>query len=482
MSNEIPGGLKERLEACLQGHLLRDWQRLNADGRARLQRQIASIDFPAIAELVKRQRERERSGCDKTESQALRDFAGRAGSPENLVRLAETDSAALQSARETGEQLLKAGKVGAILVAGGQGTRLGFSYPKGKFPIGPVTDRTLFRLFAEQLQVRIKRAGTAIPYFIMTSDATHDETVEFFRREQFLGLNPDDVAFFQQASLPAVNAASGEILMARAGEIALGPDGHGGMLAALRNSGLFDEMTSRGIEHLYYHQVDNAATIVCDPVFLGFHAERHSEMSTKVVAKTAAEERMGVVVGVDGQTRIIEYSNLPDELAAETDDHGQLRFWAGNTAIHAFRRDFLERMAADDSSLPYHTALKKVAFVDETGNLNEPESSNAWKFERFIFDILPLAENALVMEVERAMEFLPVKNKTGADSPETARSGLQTRNAQWLRAAGIACPPGIPVEISPLFALDCAEFCAKAAKTPEITRPTVFEKSGPRTV
>lgn len=482
MTSEIPDGLKKQLNEAHQEHLLRDWERLDESGREHLQWQIEAIDFPLIADLSQRQLQREQSGSDKADTQALRDMASRSGSPGNLIRLRETDDAVRNAARATGERLLHAGKVGAILVAGGQGTRLGFPHPKGMFPIGPVSDRTLFRLFADQLLVRMARAGVTIPYFIMTSDATHEETIAFFREQNFLGLNPDDVYFFQQASLPAVDAATGRILFDGIGQIALSPDGHGGMLAAMQRVGLFEQMKQRGIEHLYYHQVDNAATIVCDPVFLGLHDSRESEMSTKVVAKTSGQEPMGVVVGVDGGTRIIEYSDLPEDLACETDDRGDLRFWAGSTAIHAFRVDFLERMSRDADSLPYHIARKKVAHIDEAGNPVQPAFPNAWKFERFIFDILPRAKNALVMEVDRATEFLPVKNEKGTDSPDTARAGLRAIAHNWLREAGVECTAEVPVEISPLYALDCQEFCAKASGTPGITQATVFEQDKVRIV
>ena len=220
--------------------------------------------------------------------------------------------------------MLAEGKVGIILVAGGQGTRLGFPHPKGMFPVGPVSERTLFQHLIEQAIARGKRAGVTIPYFVMTSDATHDETIAHFVENNNYGLAANDLFFFKQGNMPAVDTETGQILIERPGQLCLSPDGHGGMLSALADSELLEEMESRGIEYLYYHQVDNPTAIVCDPVFLGFHQLHHSEMTTKVAAKRNAEEKMGVVVSLDGKTEIIEYSDLSDKLAAQTDDNGEL--------------------------------------------------------------------------------------------------------------------------------------------------------------
>ncbi len=335
-----------------------------------------------------------------------------------------------------GDELLRAGKVGAILVAGGQGTRLGFDKPKGMYPIGALSHAPLFQILAQQLLARSRRAAAPIPYFIMTSDATHDETVAFFGEHKNFGLPAGDVFFFQQGNMPAVDAASGKLLVASDQTLSTSPDGHGGMLTALAKSGLLAEMNRRGIEYLHYHQVDNPTAIVCDPVFLGFHAELGCDMSVKVVAKRSAAERMGVAVDVDGVTQIIEYSDLPLDVARKTDAAGALLLWAGSTAIHVFTRAFLDRLVEHGDALPFHVAHKKVPYCDADGKLVNPERENAYKFERFIFDALPLAKRALVLETDRAREFNPVKNASGDDSPETARAALASLFHGWLRAAG----------------------------------------------
>ncbi len=306
----------------------------------------------------------------------------------------------------------------------------------------------------------------------MTSDATHDETVAFFAEHNNFGLPAGDVFFFQQGNMPAVDAESGKLLIAGDQTLSTSPDGHGGMLTALAKSGLLAEMNRRGIEYLHYHQVDNPTAIVCDPVFLGFHAELGCDMSVKVVAKRSAAERMGVAVDVDGVTQIIEYSDLPLDVARKTDAAGALLLWAGSTAIHVFTRAFLDRLVDHGDALPFHVAHKKVPYCNADGKLINPERENAYKFERFIFDALPLATRARVLETDRAREFNPVKNASGDDSPETARAALASLFHGWLRAAGAQIDDATPVEISPLFALDVEDVRAKVKPGTKFSEPT----------
>ncbi|MFQ5732690.1 MAG: UTP--glucose-1-phosphate uridylyltransferase [Planctomycetaceae bacterium] len=478
MTGPVPPELAELLKRFGQSHLLRWWDELDASQRKRLLQDVASVDFELVAGLTASGDEESQSADNAVSHAAM---AERAEQPANLLQLSQrqADPAEETQAACVGEQLLAAGRVGAILVAGGQGTRLGFDDPKGTFPIGPVTGRSMFQIFAEQLLARSRKAGATIPYFVMTSRATHDQTLSFFESHEFFGLPRDSVFFFSQQSMPAVDAASGRILLSGKDRIALSPDGHGGMLAALQRADLFAEMRRRGIEHLFYHQVDNPATVVCDPAFLGHHVQRGSEMSTKVVAKTSPDEAMGVVVSVDGRTRIIEYSDLPKHLKVKTDDESRLWFRAGNTAIHAFDVRFLERMAADSAALPFHMARKRVPHIDDVGDPVKPATENAWKFERFIFDVLPRARNALVMEVDRCCEFLPVKRSEGSDSPAASRAGLIQLYERWLAEAGIDVCGGAPVEISPLFALDAQELLSRNLDGAAVHRATVFDADGP---
>ena len=215
-----------------------------------------------------------------------------------------------------GTAAFAAGKVGAILVAGGQGTRLGWPHPKGTFPVGPVSNASLFQILFERLVALGRRHGKRVPLYLMTSPATHDETVAYLAENNRFGIAAEDLHIFCQAQMPAVDAATGRVLLEEPGRLALSPDGHGGMLSALARSGGLDDMRRRGLDHLFYFQVDNPLVPIGDPEFLGYHLLSRSEMSTLVIAKQRPEEKLGVLVSVDGGVRIIEYSDLPDDVAA----------------------------------------------------------------------------------------------------------------------------------------------------------------------
>ncbi len=449
-----------------QSHLIQWWDELNDQQQTALASQIQTINF----EQLQRLSAAEHSEIT-VESPARK--AERATPPGTVIRLQNRDenSAHNLQAVQAGNQLLSEGKVGAILVAGGQGTRLGFNHPKGMYPIGPVKQTSLFQMMVEQLLARSRNVGKPICYFIMTSDATHDDTVAYFKENQNFGLQTENLYFFQQGTMPAVDADSGQILLEEKYRIAVSPDGHGGTLAALKNSGLFDIMREKGIEYLYYHQVDNPTAIICDPEFLGYHLHHQAEVSVKVVAKRSADEKMGIVCEVDQKTQIIEYSDLPENIAEKTDSENNLLHWAGSTAIHIFNRTFLEKIANDDSLLPFHQANKKVPFLDASGNQTVPETPNAIKFERFIFDVLPVAESVLVYEIDRQREFNPLKNAEGQDSPQTVQAALSHIYSQWLISCGIEVPTGTTVEISPLMALDEIELKTKISLKDQFTGP-----------
>lgn len=235
------------------------------------------------------------------------------------------------------------------------------------------------------------------------------------------------------------------------------------MLHALHASGLLGQMAERGIEHFFYHQVDNPTAIVCEPAFLGFHLQHGADVTTKVVPKTSAAEKMGVVASVDGRCEIIEYSELSETQKSATLPDGSLQLWAGNTAIHVFRVDFLRALIDEGIELPFHVAHKPVPYIDETGQRIEPgpKENTAHKFEQFIFDVLPHAETALVVEGNRPREFNPVKNREGDDSPETCRAAMLRIHREWLTAAGANVAPDARVEIGPAFAIDEQEAAGK---------------------
>ncbi len=448
---------RETLEARLarygQGHLLQFWDELDEAGRGRLAEQIAELDLDQLSQLI--------AGEDPKP-----DFAALAASAEPPPAVRADGSGAAWSVAEAtarGEAALAAGKVAAVLVAGGQGTRLGFDQPKGMFPIGPVSGRTLFEIFAARLRGIERRYGRPLPLYLMTSAATDAETREYFESHDFLALDRDHVRIFQQGTMPAVDAETGELLLAEKDSLALSPDGHGGTVRGLDRSGSLDDMERRGIEQIFYFQVDNPLVALCDPTLIGHHLRAGSEMTTQVVRKRFPTERVGNVVMVDGRVQIIEYSDLPDEAARATQPDGSLRLWAGNIAVHVIDRAFLRRIARSDQGLPFHRASKRVPYIAPSGQRVEPEGLNATKFERFIFDLLPAAENAFVAETLAEESFAPVKNADGAatDTAETARAAMVALHRRWLQEAGVEVKEGIQVEIDPEFALSPEELSKK---------------------
>jgi len=449
-----------------QEHLLGFWDALTCPQQQSLAAEIRQIDFGFLQGLC-------RGGSGGEEIRALAD---RAVSPPAFRLGEEGNQFSPKAARRKGAEALQAGRIGVILVAGGQGTRLGFDHPKGMFPIGPVSGKSLFQWHAEKILALRRLHGVRLPWYLMTSPATHAETVEFFARHDRFGFPAEDLQMFCQGTMPAVDRTTGKVLLAEPHHVALSPDGHGGMLAAFARSGALADARRRGIEHLFYFQVDNPLVKVCSAEFLGYHLLAGSEFSTQVVRKQEPLERVGNVVQVDGCLRVIEYSDLPDEVAHHRKPDGPLDIWAGSIAVHAMEVAFLERLAASADALPFHLASKKVPYVDSSGQRIEPQKPNAIKFERFIFDLMPAAQPAVLVEVDPAEYFAPLKNASGEkqDTPETVKAQIVALHTRWLRRAGAEVADGVDVEISPLWLLDPAEAARTLARGTRITKPTYF--------
>ncbi len=449
-----------------QAHLLKYWHELSLEERQCLTSQIESIDFQEIADLV--------NGVSK-EVDWL-ELALKAA-PPSAIRLHDPNPSFNEAqARECGEQAIRDGKIGMILVAGGQGTRLGFDLPKGMFRIGPVSNRSLFAMHVDSIRGAMRRFATSIPMYVMTSPATDLQTREYFDRHHALGLKPEELVVFCQGSMPAVDALSGKILMETKHQIALSPDGHGGIVSALERHGILKSAADRGIEHFFYAQVDNPMVRACDPTLIGYHLLAASQMTTQVVKKRFAFEKVGNVVAIHGRTHIIEYSDLPESVANRTDADGELCLWAGNIAVHIMELSFLASSTKNANSLPFHRARKLVPFLGEDGILVQPANANATKFERFVFDLLPLADRAIVVEADAAEAFAPVKNAEGApaDTPSATRDAISAQHRRWLVQAGMNVSPSVQVEINPHWALDAEEVRMKIQKPSSILVDTYF--------
>ena len=459
--------LQEILRPVGQDHVLQFWQELDQPQQSKLAAQIQDLDLDQLARLI----------ADEDEKPDFAAMAARATSPPAVLADGSGTDWSIDEARARGESSLAAGEVGVVLVAGGQGTRLGFDRPKGMFRIGPVSDRTLFQIFADRLRAVKQHYGVEVPLYLMTSEATDAETRDYFQRNEYLGLSPDSVKIFKQGTMPAVDAETGKLLLSAKDSLALSPDGHGGTVAALDRNDCLDDARRRGVRHLCYIQVDNPLVHLCDPVFIGHHLLAGSEMTTQVVRKRYPKERVGNVVIVDGKMQIIEYSDLPDEAAEETDAEGQLKLWAGSIAVHVIDVDFLAQMVRNASALPFHRASKKVPYVSESGERVVPEEANATKFERFIFDLLPSAKNTIVVEGLAAECFAPVKNADGAptDTPELARQAIVDLHRGWLQQAGVKVAPGVKVEVSPMYSISPEQISQSISADLEIHTDRFFD-------
>jgi UDP-N-acetylglucosamine/UDP-N-acetylgalactosamine diphosphorylase len=418
--------LRARFEEHGQAHVFAHAGGLDPAGRARLAAQLAAIDPAALTRAFETALRLANGPRERLE-------------PAPIERLPEHGGteAWRGEARERGLDLLAEGAVAALVVAGGQGTRLGFAGPKGAFPLGPVSERSLFAQQAQKLRRARERFGRPIPWLVMTSPATDAATRALFAASAHFGLPAADVLFFRQGSIPAVDF-DGRILLEAPDRVAVSPDGHGGVFAALRGADLFPRLRERGVRVLSYYQVDNPLVPILDPLFLGLHDLRGSEMSAKVLAKRTPEERAGTVGVREGRVRVIEYTEIDPWHRDVRDDRGELVYWAGSIAMHALDVGFAERIAAQaEALLPAHASPKKIPGIDGAGRPLVPDAPNGYKLERFVFDALPEARRAALLEVRRHEEYSPIKNRSGGESPCTARSDLVASYHRWLAAAGV---------------------------------------------
>jgi UDP-N-acetylglucosamine/UDP-N-acetylgalactosamine diphosphorylase len=434
---------RRRLSRHGQEHVLRFFDELGAQEQAELLAQIEQLDLDWL---------------DWVWRTELRPPDPKDVAPYPGVIL--EDDAEGDRAVAAGEEALRAGRVGALIVAGGQGTRLGFAGPKGALVIGAVSGRTLFQIHAERLVALGRRYGVVPPLYVMTSEANHDATVALFAERRCFGLPEDRVRLFAQGQAPAVDP-EGKLLLEAKGRIVLAPNGNGGLFAALRRSGALDHMERVGVDVVSFVQVDNPLSLSCDPRFVGYHLLRRSDFSCKAIRKRDPSERVGCYARVRGRLAVVEYTELPRDLAEQRDARGELLFSFSNPGLFVWSRDFLA-VQAGRRDLPFHRAHKKIPHLDASGRLVQPEAPCGYKLEAFAMDTLPDATRSLVLSCDREAEFAPVKNTTGADSPESARALMTRLGSRWIAAAGgRIVRADARIEISPLFALDEAELRAK---------------------
>lgn len=426
------------LKKCDQEHVLAHWSGLGKKERESLLSQIAKIDPASVARCAK----------------ALSEGGAVPDSSKGVApRVATLKGKNLAEAVAAGEKELRAGRVAALLVAGGQGSRLGYDGPKGAYSIGPITGAPLFHFHARKILARSVRYGAPIPFYVMTSEANNEATVKCFKDNGYFGLDPANVFFFTQGMWPGMTK-DGKIILDAPGHIFMSPDGHGGLLAALKRSGALADMKKRGIKSVFFFQVDNPLVEIADPAFIGYHVLQKSEYTLKLCAKRDPKEKVGMPMRFGKTHRMVEYTEMTDEQCNRRGKDGKLYFLYGSPAIHVFDRAFLEREATKD--MPLHLAFKKIPFADAKGKVVKPTEPNGYKFEKFIFDILPNAKTAAFLAFDQKDEFSPVKNAEGADSPATCKADMQAKWRRWLAECGIAADASVPVEIDPAYAVDAA--------------------------
>ena len=437
---------QKMLKACGQEQVLAYWGSLAGKEREGLLAQIAKIDpadLSACAAALGK-------GGDAIDS-----------SKGKAPKVAVLKGVAREKAVALGERELKAGRVAALLVAGGQGSRLGFDGPKGCYSIGPITGAPLFYFHARKILARSLRYGRSIPFYVMTSEANNAATIACFEEHNYFGLDPKDVFFFSQGMWPGMTK-DGKVILDAPGHIFMSPDGHGGLLAALKRSGALADMKKRGIKSVFFFQVDNPLVEIADPAFIGYHVQMKSDYSLKLCAKRDPYEKVGMPMvfgtGANRRYRMVEYTEMTDEQCNRRDAKGALYFLYGSPAIHVFDRAFLDREAS--KAMPLHLAFKKIPTVVD-GKVVKPAEPNGYKFEKFIFDILPNAKTAAFLAFDPKDEFSPVKNAEGKDSPATCKADLQSKWRRWFAEAGVVVPEDLPLEIDPAYAVDAADLKKK---------------------
>ncbi|KAI0323003.1 nucleotide-diphospho-sugar transferase [Amylostereum chailletii] len=458
-----PADLRQRYESAGQGHLFHFWPELSDADRAALTEQLEALDIERVNRVYKKAVSAETEATSGTHEERIEPL------PQDASDSVSAHPEKEAEWRTTGLKAIARGEVGVLLMAGGQGTRLGSSAPKGCYDIGLPSHKSLFQYQAERIarlqQVAEQEAGqpagsVVVPWYIMTSGPTRKVTEDFFNKNEYFGVNSKNVIFFEQGTLPCLTN-DGKVILDSPSRVAVAPDGNGGIYAALRSPispvdksrTVLSDLSARKVLYVHAYCVDNCLVRVADPAFLGYCISKQADCAAKVVPKASPTESVGVVARRGDKYSVVEYSEISKEQAERRDASGELAFRAGNIANHFYTTQFLKEVEAFEDQLAFHIARKKIPHVDfATGKSVKPTSPNGMKLELFVFDVFPFTKRFAVLEVARKEEFSPLKNApgTGSDDPETSRHDLLSQHRRFLEAAGAKVAEGVEIELSPL--------------------------------
>jgi UDP-N-acetylglucosamine/UDP-N-acetylgalactosamine diphosphorylase len=484
---ESLAALRERYTAASQDHVFSFWDGLSSAERGALFEQLSSFDPAHINKIT----DRALNPPAPIEPAAAETSSALEPLPDAATAsILDSDAADIAKWHDAGLDLIAAGKVAVVLMAGGQGTRLGSSAPKGCYDIGLPSAKSLFQIQAERI-LRVQTLAAArssadkaiVPWYVMTSGPTRGPTEAFFKENNHFGLDPANVFVFEQGVLPCISN-EGKILLESKSRVAVAPDGNGGIYQALVVAGVLSDMAKRGVEHVHAYCVDNCLVRVADPVFVGFSAAKGVDIATKVVRKRNATESVGLILLKAGKPDVVEYSEI-DAATAEAQDErqpGVLRFRAANIVNHYYSVSFLNSIPQWAHELPHHVARKKIPTIDlSTGDAVKPAKPNGIKLEQFVFDVFPrlALDKFACLEVRREDEFSPLKNApgTGEDDPQTSRRDIMTQGRRWVEAAGgvvVGDKADEGVEVSPLISYGGEGL--EYLRGREVTAPAVLEK------
>ena len=389
-----------------QEHIIKLIEKLDEDKKQALVEQISKIDFHQLKELYDNTKKEIEIKENKIEPLPYLD----------KKKLSEEQKEKFQ---RLGEAILEKGEYAVVTMAGGQGTRLGHSGPKGTFKLDVYgKGKYLFEILAENLKEANQKYGKIIPWYIMTSKENNDETIEFMEKHNYFGYDKDSVRFFAQSELPLVDV-DGKLLVEKDMKIKEASDGNGGTYSSLRASGCLAEMKEKGIKWVFIGGVDNALLKMADTILLGMAIDKKVQIASKSIVKANPHERVGVFAKMNGHPKVIEYSEMPEKMAEEVDNDGELKYGEAHIMCNLYTIEAIEKISKE--TLIYHSAFKKNAYIDEEGKEVIPTEPNSFKFESFIFDAFELFDDIAILRGKREDDFAPVKNREGVDSPKTAK-------------------------------------------------------------